>query len=397
MPAEIDYPYDEAPGWYGWQSPEWLARTVIKGFNQNQQAQATSELVDSLADPVDYVASVGDFRLSSLVESSRDKTGWALAVAPLDRLDEINVSAMLFRVNRYGRNGRDDPPEIEMAVPIPVIRSKASPGSGPDSPLCKKEISELTAQFSKVELEVVIRTIGKITTSLYMAQEIKYIDDEDAPGGNGTISQMKALNAILRATTRMKTAAAVEPRVLSALQSYKLDTLDVFDSDDRVLASRPNQASQEQLGSQAAIEHVSEWHELISAANSLIESEIAASGQLDFRVPIQHEVDGSLYLANVRAENAALSGIQLICLDSYGTGHIKSFDLRVDTDDDDLDRNQVGPDWDREAVVACLEDGDQISKDMYDGYRETVVAETDDKPVNNVASLDDKRKKRPAA
>jgi hypothetical protein len=152
--------------------------------------------------------------------------------------------------------------------------------------------------------------------------------------------------------------AAIEPFVLSALHNHNRQTRQ---------GSMPGSGPTKEHGEHQPNEHILDWEEFVLAINDLL-------GQEEVRklpgnnVNLNYEIGSKIYYIKLATKHGTISGIQMLC-DDLGAWKSQSFDLDS-AEADYSGRNDLNSMWDKDEILACLQDAEIIDDEAYEKYRE---------------------------
>ncbi len=350
VPVENQYQYDEPLGLYGHESQQRLAQGVIQDLvryeetHENVVVRAKLPYLGVSRPPIE------EFRISSIVESSTARLGYALAVAPPSESDRATMGGVFYSIDR------EDPGVVEQKDLV-----VARPETFRSNLDYKDEVAGLMHRFDKSELEAVMRMLGKMTTSLELARTLQ-VADEEVPAELSIAGQMKHATKIKHTKSILKRTSVVEPFVLSALHNHSRHKLhNLFPKD------RPFQKPHDRDIEPVRAEHILEWQEFTDAASDLLDKESVPDGTTSY-VNVQYEQEGKIYYIKLAADSGQLFGVQILC-DDTGAWKTQLFDLETHNDEDRDDLNLVSPIWDKDELLAGLRHGEVINDEAYECYR----------------------------
>ncbi len=350
------YIYDEPVGIYGHESHERLARGVLQDLVRYEEALKADDSQYSLPglEAEDSITHPEEFRISSIVESRDARLGYALALANPEASPSA-LGGVLYRIDR------EDPAVLEDKTLV-----VARPETFQSNQDYQAQIDGLMERFDKGELEVIMRMLGKMTSSLELSREMHTINDDDL-SALSVAGSMKQAAKTQRMKSILKRVAGVEPYVLGALHIQRQKELHSLFPDSQLFA--------EKAETPPANEHLLDWTDFVEAADKLIKNEADQASDVA-HVNVHYEVDGKLYYLKLVAEQGELTGVQMLC-DDTGAWKSQLFELNT-SHDEEADLNIVSPIWDKPDIIDSLQNGEIIDDKRYEVYRQLAEKSIED-------------------
>lgn len=379
------YRYDDPLGIHGWRSKKMLGGLILEEFERyehsfrTEDARLLSASNHGLEDPL-----VGEHRLSTLVPKN-DITGYALVATQSENPNHRGIEGILYSVDLSNDPQVTESNNIFITASSLLKREVAR----------QAEVKDLASRFDKTQLEAILRLTGKMVVG-FAYQEALPENEGPTPDAYYTA---KAMSDSLRRRDKINRAIAVEPRVLRALQHFNLDHLSLlFPSSIKAEGSKikPPIVKPYQVDQTETL-HIFEWGEFTEAAASRLRRETDKTS-LHTAVALQHITDEEHYVARIQAQAGTLTKIQVLRQAGSKDWESQEFDLRPDNDDDDLERLQINPAWNKEALLEAIQQGRPVTNEFYKGYLLLAAMSPDSNiPLAEVVDLTIVKKKKRAA
>ncbi|HET7060492.1 MAG TPA: hypothetical protein VFH99_04270 [Candidatus Saccharimonadales bacterium] len=389
MSGEIMPMHDEPVGGLAWRSKIDLADELIQQYLDYEHEAASIAPAEELIQPNNFAHSIGDFRLGTLsppyrdVPPNRQSDGYAFCVAPHETDDPAYMAGMYFRVTR------GDTPDVAESKSIFIARPNTLEGILAH----REEVEELSRTLSKPELKVVKRILGKMTKSLRLARKVINLEDDPDEVHTGKSRPSRRSFDKLAMTADLNRLVSADPTIMYAVQNYNLSELSVLFPANRPLRSPAAEAS---VSANSENEHISEWPEFAAAIKTHFRRE-TDTNLAKSAIAIQHIVGEDHYVMRFQAQAGQLPKVQILCWGQDNRWRSQEFDLRVNDEEDDLERLKIKSEWNKTALLEAVEYGQPITNEVYKGYLELAASDPDSElSAGSIINIT-VNKKRPAA